>query len=180
MQSIEFTITTDDIVAFNVYQMQKRGTLKSATAGAYLRFVLFYLLLMLIVFAFSPGWSRVVFEFVVGIALLPVVFPYLKRRTLADAMASIRFWSEKCQKGVVGWHRVSLGEDAIQEEGEVSSSTWKYSCVDCICEDVEYVFVYLNALKALTIPRRGVDSAILAAFLQALRSKIEIAPTPHR
>lgn len=184
MPVLEFTMTMDDLVAFNRFHRENSPTARRIKRYTYIVLafitagVLFFLYPKIKAVAISETgaeWPAVV-TIIVWIILFLLLGPILKRRLKIESRISDRLvlsqLKEGTQKGVIGSQRLILQDDGLSGENDIRKSFTKYAAVERIAEDVNYVFVYVNAMAAHVIPRREVDPVKLADFLVALRAKI--------
>ncbi len=99
---------------------------------------------------------------------MTVLYPVVH---LSSVAAQARAYSlEGKNKGVVGWHRLSLSETSLCEESEAGSvQTW-YQAVERVAETDTHVYIYLNSTGAYVVRRTAVTKGDLAAFLGELKA----------
>jgi hypothetical protein len=165
---VEYTCTTEDIVALTADQLTKPSAKKEIRSNSiWIGAVLF------LGFAYS-AWDRGMI--LVGVGVLPgvgafLLYPSLARR-FALSKARKLFSDPIASKGAVGWQRVSLEADGFRQENAVGSATVRYDSVASISETSDHAFVYFSEAVAVVIPRRAVTSGDLASLLRELAARV--------
>jgi len=167
---LEFTITRDDLVAFNRYHAQSSPTWKRV--NAWYRFgcgcVVFASLTLL-----SVAMNTIIFALAGLLTALIYVFVYpLWVRRWLDWSAR-RFYGEGANRGTLGWHRLTLQDDASHEESETGTQTTSYAGIERVAETDEYLFVYIGAVQAHVIPKTRLQVGDAREFAGVLRGRLQ-------
>lgn len=169
LTAIEFDNTIDDLTKFNAYHLR-------SPAGASLRRM--QLVVMLLVTIAIATLAAVVTGRLFYFGIIPFAFgaSYLVRPWLLDrtVRATVKMQLASANTGgLIGWHKLTLEEDALREDCTTGSMSSTYSTIDKIAETDDMVYVYVNALQAHVIPRANVPADELSKFLEELREKID-------
>jgi YcxB-like protein len=84
-----------------------------------------------------------------------------------------RLYSEGKNSAALGAHRLSIREDGLTSETEVSSSTISFKGIEKIESSPTHIFIYISAISAMVIPKAGVTEGDYEDFLAQLRAKWE-------
>lgn len=168
--TIEFDFTEEDLLAFNLYHFRTSPTSRRHYFQCW--FILPVIALALCIACFVPyagGTSSTLHPavlplFVFAMAYL-ALFPWTYRRRLRKTVTSMA--REGRNAGLFGRHHVTLSPEGISVNmGSTQTSTmWK--SVERVVTTDQYVFIYVNALAAVVVPRRAfADSAHFDTFVQ--------------
>ncbi|MGI6168561.1 MAG: YcxB family protein [Christensenellales bacterium] len=174
--SIEFTVTEQDFVNFNVYHYEHSKKMKRTVR----RMQVVMAIALLIVFGYSGytlGDSKGIVFFAVGVVATAVWIAFVPRY----ARWNIRRTARKMLKrggdnGFFGRHTVTLEDDGIREISASSSAYTEYSSVERIGYGYGNYYVYTGALQAFIIPVSAFSGAEQRqAFLNLLSEKTGVA-----
>jgi hypothetical protein len=178
MLSIEYDVAIPDLVAFNEFHCRRTPAMRR-------RFRMMQFAAPALWLALAAA-SRVVGKdsfyrlwLPTGLLLCAVVWPlwfsWNYRRSLRKCVAKFIGGGQ----GMVGRHRLALEEDALVERTEGSETRTRWSALGEVCEDAQYVYVYISALAAHVIPRAAFGSDALrtqfVAELERLRAQAKAA-----
>lgn len=158
--TVEFELTPDDWVAFNLYHHRRSPTARRRYLRSWLFPAAVWLLgCMVLWYLADRGRGTPLQTF---LALLPLFvaapiyllwYPWAYRRNLEKIVAGMV--SEGTNRQLFCRHRVTISPDGIAESGEFGRSTTTWQAVERVVADGEYAYVYLNALAAIIVPRRA-------------------------
>lgn len=172
--NIEYDNTSDDLYAF-----QWRGAFDSPRGRRARRNIYLGWLLAVVLFAVTPAIgadgfavSRIAFDLVaVG---LPAAFLFqwcLERWVIRHAIRQL-LKDERPDRGHLGRHRVTLGEDGVTESTSVGESRTAWAGVDRVEQSPDYIFIYTTPAAAHVIPKRAFkDPEEAEAFFRLARSR---------
>jgi hypothetical protein len=169
---VEYELTRDDLFAF-----QWRAAFRSPPARRAMRKAYLYWFLALLLFSLLPAvgahgfdGSRASFAFMAVAFPLGALFHWLMvRRQTRRAILEL-LQEEKPGRGLLGWHRVGLGEAGLTEMSAVNDSRTAWAGVDRVEQDGEYVFIYTTPHAAHIIPKRAFGSPAEAESFYHLAS----------
>jgi hypothetical protein len=86
------------------------------------------------------------------------------------------------QKGesIYGRRRLVLSKEALNEESPIETHAIRCSALGEIKDTPKYIFIYVNSLGAIVIPRRDQDSLVLESFISELRQRMSPEQHPPR
>ncbi len=174
--NIEFASNLDDVVAFGRYHLTasptgrrnlriRAGVTGIACAGAFAGTVLTSHLEL-------DPLAKLAVIAIAAVSGTVVGFAYRGLLMKSIANNSRRFQAEGKNKGVLGWHRLSIMERTLREESEAGTSETTFEALERIAETPTHVFVYTAATAAHVIPRNTVTQGDLAAFVDELKRKM--------
>ena len=82
-----------------------------------------------------------------------------------------RLYSEGKNRAALGAHRLSIDEDGLTSETEVSSSTISFKGIEKIESSPTHTFIYMSAMSAMVIPKDSVTEGDYENFFAQLRAK---------
>jgi hypothetical protein len=185
--TIEYDVTKDDIAAFNHYHLRNSATARRQYLRGWLVPPAVWLGIFLVIWQLADSQRgtplktlRDLLPLVIFVPFYMIYFPYAHRRTIQRTIEGMT--SEGKNRGMLGRHRLTLKPEGLTEATEVSENTTAWSGVERISVSEEHAFIYVNALAAITVPRRAFPSETeFNAFVSAatdLRAKATPPPLP--
>jgi hypothetical protein len=170
---LEFDSTMDDIVAFQLYHLENSPSVRRKVRV--LAAVIIILLGAAIVVAGS--WRD---------AVVPVtacgLLAYLISQSYGVGLATKSHLRKSLagQKGeaMYGRRRLVLLDETLNEECPIVTHAIRYTALGDIRDTPDYIFIYVNPLGAVVIPRRNQDPLVLESFIKELRHRMSPEP-PH-
>lgn len=81
-----------------------------------------------------------------------------------------KLYSKGENKGFIGKHVMTLAPDELTETTEVNETKQKWSGVEKIVENDDYIFIYISALNAHIIPKRAFENeSDVASFVETAK-----------
>ncbi len=164
--TVEYEITKDDLIAFNLYHQRHSPTARRQ----YLRVWFIPPVVWLLICAGlwyladrSRGKPAQTFldllPLLSGVPIYLLTFPWLYRRKLrkiVDGMVS-----EGQNRGLLGLHRVTLSPESVTESSAHGQSSTAWRGVERVvsADAHAYIYIYINALAAIIVPRRAFAGA---------------------
>lgn len=147
-----YTLTEDDVVAFNLFQRSRSNVQKKVIKAAkILLIVLFALLFALIVFLSDIVWYTVFCGIVLALAIVYVLVFYEKR--IAKVVErSIRKQLNEGKPAYGDKVRLVFNEDYFTSETDNAQSKMKYNCIDNVAVSNVGIYIYLDSIRAICIP----------------------------
>jgi hypothetical protein len=161
--TVEYQLTPDDFTTFNLYHFNHSPTARRQ----YYRGLLLPVVVWLSIWALL--WYRTYIDsgaplqafldllpLLVFVPLYLLAYPWLRRRTFRQTVSTMA--NEGSNRDLFGWHRVSVRDEGITEEGQHSRSTFSWDAVEKVAMTDDHVYVYVSAMAAIIIPRRAFAS----------------------
>lgn len=158
--TVEYEMTPDDWVAFNLYHHRRSPTARRRYLRSWFFAAGVWLLGCLALWHLADRGRGTPLQ--TFLALLPlfiavpiylVWYPWAYRRNLRRTVAGMV--SEGRNRRLFGRHRVTISPRGIAECGEFGESTTAWQAVERVVSAGEYAYVYLNAVAAIVVPRRA-------------------------
>lgn len=163
--SVEYETTTADVMAFYMYRWRTSPTLRRSVRVQQL--VAGLLGVLVLCMPHVPLTARVVgaLAVIVAVIAMPPFLNAYQRRHYA------RMLREGSQRGVVGWHRVSITSNGdLNGESEIGYGFIIREAVERVVETPQHVFVFVTSMSAFVMPRataRGDLDGFIAALVVA-------------
>ena len=164
--NLKYELTTVDYINFNEYHFKTKSNFFQKN----LRFILFFVFLIYMVFSFEKpfleevqDWSFWVI-FGVGAGLLY----FLDRRIFKSRKSAVES-AVKRDPTLIGRRELFLEENKIIIEGEGTKFEYNYNLITSIEEDNSLIYIYLSERNAILVPKRSTGNI---EFLEILKSKI--------
>jgi hypothetical protein len=182
---IEYENTLDDIVAFNRYQIgaspaanphlrihRRRISVSDSvialTAGG---------AVLWISHSWIPALAVVAFSAVVPGIVSPHVQKRFQRWLVKTREEQVRkMLAEGKNDSVLGWRRLSLSPETLDEESATGTRSVRYTALGRIVDTPDHVFVYLTALEAVVVPKRNQQPAGVEDFVAELHRRLPNPP----
>jgi len=167
-----YSLVEDDLISLAEFQLEQSGRLRKQARSRRILYPLGFGLLGLGTLLTSDD---LVLPLVFGLLalisffLVPTLYTWLTRRRLPQIVRS------KMSSTSVGDRTVSANEKGLQQRvGELYSEV-PWSIVHDIAETPRHVFVAIDGIYSLVIPKKEVDGNELKRFVELLRKKIQKA-----
>ena len=172
---IEFELTKQDYIKFNLYHIGHSDTIKRSIAKQryivpviycaipflLVRFTVIPLLFWLLPFAVAA---------VIWVAFYPQYFKWRAARSISKMI------NEGKNVGMLGKRCISLTDVGIVDIGDLDESKTNWDLIESIGETEEYIYIYNSAVSAYIIPTRAFSSiAEKEAFIRKLHSSVDSA-----
>jgi hypothetical protein len=169
MEQIEYTTTLDCLVDFNVIHAEASILSPTMRFKAVRNFAFVGLAFGALLVAVTGKWAYLLAG-VVGGVVGGLTWAPFQRQSIRKIARSL--YSAPEGKSALGWHRLHLKQDGLQEESESGAQLTKYSHVCRILETRDYVLIYIGPLVAHVIRRARVTQGDVSSFVAALRARI--------
>jgi hypothetical protein len=156
---IEYELTLDDLVAFNKYHYKHSRAYRRQWLRGWLLPAAIILLpwLALAGSTWSAGRSAMaLWPLAIGAPLYLALYPLLVRRQFGRLVPA--FLKEGDNNTLLGKHRLAIGPNGLRTVNEHHESTVRWSGVERIAQDDDYLFVYVSAMSAYIVPRCAFSS----------------------
>lgn len=168
-EPIEYTNDLDDIVQFHRDHLKtsKAGkrTILTNSIGVGIIFLLSYFLTSLV-----TGDPRLPLWTIILAAVLVLLGRPI---TLwSTARTAKRMYRDGRNKGVLGWHRLSIEDDSLTEECESGSTQSRFDSIERVVDSGPVVYIYLGAILAHVVPKDKVSKGDISSFLMSLGTRV--------
>lgn len=168
---IEFNLTKDDYIAFNMHHIETSPTIRrSLLIQQYGVSVIF-----LIVPYFFSRISRapMLASFIVyGAIFLAWILYYPKYFMHATKKRIIKLIDEGDNSAILGIHSITLTDEGIVQESRTGESKSTWGSVKRIDETSEHIYIFIGTVNAYLVPKRDFEGKIhMEAFIDMLREK---------
>jgi hypothetical protein len=158
--TIEYELTKDDVLAFNLYHRSHSPTLRRQYYFAWLLPALAWLTVCTALWYCAdqrPGEPLQTFldllPMFCGVPIYLAIFPWARRRGLRRVLDSMM--SEGKNRAVFGRRTVTLSREGIAQSGEFASSSISWRTVERVVRDGDHAYIYSGAVTAIIVPRRA-------------------------
>lgn len=168
--TLRYSTTIEDLVAFNRFH-----NLHSPRLMRQRRLVTVILpVAALISVSVMAILTRDLWSFLFPFFFIILYVAFLRRAYGKDFDKKVRrLYSEGRNRAALGPHRLSIDEDGITSETEVSSSTVSFKGIEKIETSPTHTFIYMSAISAMVIPKDAVTEGNYENFVAQLRTKWE-------
>jgi hypothetical protein len=172
--SINFTLSMDDLIAFNRYHlchspMVRRTYWKGLLLPPLVWTVLCLLLSRLAVSA-QGTWLESIRDLLplfLGAPVYLVIFPLVRKRCISRQIGALL--REGDNTSVLGAHRVEATPEGFCQTNNSGLTQCKWNAIKKVAISDDHIFLYLSAVSAFIIPKKGfTDEIQLTAFLGEL------------
>ncbi len=171
---LKYTITIDDLIAFNMYHVKNSPTvrrnfyiLQICVAGTIFVFFLCQAILQRKLSPLIGGFFGALFGYIFFTCFLTLTY------SLGIKTTTTKMFKEGSAKGILGEHILELTDTEIIERTSVNELKTMISFLERVETTSEYAFIYISSLQAHLIPRSSIIEGNLDNFLQELNRKIE-------
>lgn len=169
---LRFSISFDDIVAYNRYHLAHSPWMK--------RRRVFSLWVMPLIFVSVFG-ALGIYHHLWGLAIggffgaLFIFLGALYRYGPGTARRVRKLYREGKNRGLLGERLIELTDDGLILRTEVGESKIKWGGIERIARSDGYSFIYLNAVTAVIIPRKGILEGDHDQFMRTLQERWALA-----
>ncbi|MCB2312820.1 YcxB family protein [Clostridium tagluense] len=170
--NLEYQITKQDYIDFNIYHMTHSVTMKRSLF--ILRFIFPIIFLVLPIFLIKITdiplwyWSSVC---IISSVLWIIFYPKFMKRSVEKRISKIL--EEGKTTGILGNHNFSFTEEGVVDKTEFSET--KYNVIEKVVQSETHIFIYVSAVMAYIIPIRifgSVDEK--SEFLNILNKTLKV------
>jgi len=154
-----FELTPDIMVSFVDYHRRASPANRRGVLTLRLLVIFIGLLLLLYVAAFANTLSQQILGF--GFVLLMVgallgLLPYVMTRAYRNAIR--KTLSQGKNRSLEGLLHITLTDEGVQSETNLSRSIYKWPAIEKIVETQEHLFLYVSGYSAIVVPKRSFQS----------------------
>jgi len=163
---IEYELTEEDVVAFNLYHVKHskvgKKSLQWQRYVSPLIFLLFaYFLSIFTDMQRGPLFATFGLTAILWVMLYPKYFYFHIARQVGKMLKGGK------NEGLVGKHTMNMNKAGIHDKTVVGETNVEWIGVKDLIEDAEYFYIYTSTVSAYIIPKRDVYSAEgLKAYVQ--------------
>ena len=158
--TIEFEITKEDLSASSFYHNRHSPTARRQYLRGWLVPPLIWLLFFIVICHLADqGRGKLLQTFIdlfplfCFVPLYLLYYPWAYRRKVRKIIAVMV--GEGHNRGLLGHHRVTISEEGISDSNEFGQTSRVWRGVEKVVVADEHVYVYINALAAIIVPRRA-------------------------
>lgn len=153
---IQYNLETEDFIAFAMQwrSLPTQGASLKSNVSARWILISLPLCVVLAVVARDPIGMAVVFVASVLVILWSTVF---QRRYAKNVYR--QFYSPENAKGLLGPHKLILTSDWLIEQTDLQEMKCRWQHIDQVFHTPTHVFIFLNKLQAIIVPRRSLTEA---------------------
>jgi hypothetical protein len=185
---IQYDLTLDDLVAFDLYWFDHAPKSQSSRTFAlmWVAAVLAIPVSFLIVFGFRELMELsltavVVFRELMELSLIAVVvsavclavyvslFPIVVTRHTLEGRARRRYSLRR--KELIGFHELELTESKLITRSSVAESALRLEAIERVVTTDSHVFAFITPVSAIVIPRKTIDQRKCDEFVGALEER---------
>lgn len=163
---IEYELTEEDVVAFNLYHVKNtkvgKNSLQWQRYISPLIFLLFaYFLSLFTDMAKGPLFATFAVTAIAWVILYPKYFYFHITRQVRKML------KEGKNDGLVGEHKMKLNKAGVRDTTSVGETNVQWPGVKRLIEDADYIYMYTSTVSAYILPKRDLYS------VEGLKSYIE-------
>lgn len=173
MNEIEYELRDQDLLAFSEHQIQENKEHKKKLHWHQARVPAFLVAIALLLWFYYEDLISAAYVGIVALAWGFLVPAYMKWNTRKQLRS---MYTDEDKRRLLGGYRLSVAQDALIEkklDGEESRIPWD----EVLRIDVadKYLFIVVALDAALIVPRAGLKTKQLSAFLKAANERIAAA-----
>ncbi|MEW6533200.1 MAG: YcxB family protein [Thermodesulfobacteriota bacterium] len=171
--TLEYEVTLDDLVEFNLYHFDHSRTfLRRRYLNRYGLPAM--VVLALVIVTYPPTGGTFVSGFMTA-GLWIAIWPRIERRATRKHIT--KFYREGQNKALLGKHMLQLLPDTIVETTDHGETSVSWDAVEKIVKAGDKIYVYINAVTAFVVPRRAfpTEEAFNEFFATVTKSKSQYA-----
>lgn len=175
MQSLDYTLTPQDYIAFNLYVMT-RLPFGRRQRRSY-RWALSLLTLFVgtgVIWLLSRDLSEALTVGVVSSVAIWLLAPWLWRLQLRRNFKRL---SKDSGLGAEGAHRIGLDDSGLHESSPIGTTDVPWTSVARVEETDGYVYIFVGPIQAFILPLRDQPDRV-REFASTVRNQIAAAPPP--
>jgi hypothetical protein len=176
---LEYENTIDDIVAFQLYHLANSPTVKNKIR---VHFVVIIVALGAAIFLATGSWRDAVVPVTATTLLGYLILQSKGLGLVAQSQGKTlrKSLAEQNAEAICGRRRLVLSENTLNEETAIVTHAIRYTALGEIKDTEKYIFIYVNPLGAIVIPRRDQDPLMLESFIREVRNRMSPEQHPQR
>jgi hypothetical protein len=148
---LEYEITKQDYIDFNIYHMTHSETVKRSLFIQRFIFPIIFLVLPIFLIKITDiplwYWFSV---FIISSVLWIIFYPKFLKKSVERKIS--KMLAEGKTTGILGNHSFSFTEEGFVDKTEFSET--RYNLIEKVVESETHIFIYVSALMAYIIPIR--------------------------
>lgn len=169
--NVSFTITVDDLIAFNLHHLRHSPTARRNYWRSLLLPPVIWILLCLGLsrLAITPerSWLQSIgalLPLFMGALVYVAIFPPLRKRAIRRQLRG--FLGEGDNSSVLGPRRIEVTPEGVCETAESGQTQCTWKAIKRVDASDEHIMLYRSSTLAFIVPKRSfVDQAQLTAFM---------------
>jgi hypothetical protein len=169
---VEFNLTKDDYIAFNMYYLENSATIKR-TLFIHRYFVSLVFLVLPFLLAAVSDVPFMIWLVLYGLAFILWIIFYPRYFMSITKKRIIKMIDEGKNSHMFGFRSITLTETGVEETKEHGESKTAWSSIEKVEELQDYLYIFVGSLNAYIVPDRAFDNDEQKnEFLQILRGNI--------
>jgi len=162
--TVEFELTKDDLIAFNLYHNVHSPTMRRQYFRSWFSPAIVWLLVCTGIWYLADqerGTPLQTFLDLLplfsGVPVFLVYFPWAYRRKLTKIVDGMI--SEGKNRNILSHHRLDISPEAITDSSKFEKTSNAWQAIERVVKNEDYAFIYIDSLKAFIVPRRAFADA---------------------
>jgi len=162
IMKLEFENTFDDMLAFNIYNHRISPTLRRPHQLARIMYPIIFVVSLVGFYVYFGGRATSgAFLGLLGLAVVVsigwyVAYPSLMHRRIRTL--TTRLLRESKNMSLLERRSINIDHDGLHFTAPSSSGHIRWNLIERVDATPQYIYLYLNAMSAIVIPRRSVNS----------------------
>lgn len=154
---IDFQLTEQDYIDFNVYHMENSKTIKKSV------FIQRYIISLIFLIAPFVFYNFADIPFSISMAIFGIIYviwiafyPQYLKKSVAKRIS--KMLEEGNNSDFLGSHSISLTEEGLEESSRLGETKKSWSAIERIDITEAHIFIYASAVSAYIIPTRAFEN----------------------
>jgi len=172
---VEYENTIDDLLAFCKFAYARSPTIRIQRRLGVVIVALYAVWLSLTIESDFALTARLILAAFSSVGLGLVCYLLIDR---AAVWQTKRMYREGKTEGLLGSHKLTIGDDSLVETTSVNETRVQWSGIDEVAETDTHAFIFVSALQAHIIPRHQLAVADYEAFIGEVQRRTQEDPDP--
>jgi YcxB-like protein len=169
---IEYTLTPEDVKAFSRYHHRTSSLTRRSIQMRIMWGMLASAMLVCTFYRMMGGWTLIIVALFWLLYLL--TYPSLIQMNINAYVKRIQ--KEGKNKAVWNKHRLTINAEELIEKSEVEETHLRWTGIERLAENSDYIFIYVTTVSAHVIPKRYFsDNAQAQLFYQTAKNYFDQA-----
>ena len=154
--TIEYELTKDDYIGFNMYHIENSEKIKKTIFfQRYIMSLILPLAPLIIVLTTNKTFGQWYFYFIMVWVLWVVFYEKNFKRSIKRKL--IKMASKGGANGIIGHHKLTLTEDKIIEH-KIEDLSYDKSIINKVGETDSHIFIYISDINAYVVPKSAFEN----------------------
>lgn len=155
--NIEYELTLDDILDFNMYHFYNSKKIKKTrNKQRYLGGTIFLILPLIMKQVTSIPITEIYPSFIICSLLWIIFYPIYFKNSIKKNVH--KMLAKGSNEGIIGEHTFSITDEGIVDKNEFKESKISTKGIKKICQTEKNILIYIGKLNAFIIPFRAFDN----------------------